>query len=941
MASHGSPSAPDNSAGQESQPTEAVSPSRFLRRNTLGATDNDGTAYPRRDSVSSVDTEDLMDHRRSSASFHRASPNVNNSYGPPDRSRPSTFISRRRRSLTNADSPAVPRYRNPFQPEQAPIIESSRRKSFSSPSFIERMVHRRDSSSRTPLLQNQLGYAPNYDSLEAVDRASEALAVDIESLHMHSGNLGARNHSQSGISSSVNARHGLLNERNQHLLDVDEYSDVLGSEIASRRSSVSSLGDVCLPIDSPRAVSSLGGGGNFDLSYLEEFAVNEKKELLELQDSIPAESIFGNDNGQGTVSSMPGVNALTSQKVNEVDLEEGGRLRPHRVVPWGSTTGNKRVNQLKGVKSDPLKKGETKSNSSSLNSYHPVASDMVLPFSPQSDNDATSSSMRFTYFREDLDATIHSPTISGLLQPGQKFDDLFNVLVYGQSGYHTPQYGVGKNLNAAQSVPEFGEMRSEGVNNIGPAVAFSNSIPKNGDTLNETSASHRKTHTKGNPSVASGLSGASTPVSRSRESSMPLAAEETAANTKTGKAQSQQPASENYAMEPSPFWLDVLNPTEEEMKVLSKSFGIHPLTTEDIFLGEPREKVELFRHYYLVCFRSFDIHDERNKQKVQISRTEDAGATKWGESKGSRSRKSKSKQSSELTPLNMYIIVFHEGVITFHFSPTPHPINVRRRARLLRDYITVSSDWISYALIDDITDGFAPMIEAIDDEVNYIEDSILRMHSGDSSDEESDDEDDADSYRTSSASKLSFFKKGARSTSSTSSTVSSNEGKWREKGDMLRRIGECRKRIMSILRLLGSKADVIKGFSKRCNEQWEVAPRSEIGLYLGDIQDHIITMVQSLNHYEKLLARSHSNYLAQINIDMTRVNNDMNDVLSRITVLGTIVLPMNIVTGLWGMNVMVPGQEVESLTWFWSITFSLFVFAFICFFIARRVYDIA
>jgi len=29
-----------------------------------------------------------------------------------------------------------------------------------------------------------------------------------------------------------------------------------------------------------------------------------------------------------------------------------------------------------------------------------------------------------------------------------------------------------------------------------------------------------------------------------------------------------------------------------------------------------------------------------------------------------------------------------------------------------------------------------------------------------------------------------------------------------------------------------------------------------------------------------------------------------NDVLGKLTVLGTIVLPMNIVTGMWGMNVL-------------------------------------
>lgn len=70
-------------------------------------------------------------------------------------------------------------------------------------------------------------------------------------------------------------------------------------------------------------------------------------------------------------------------------------------------------------------------------------------------------------------------------------------------------------------------------------------------------------------------------------------------------------------------------------------------------------------------------------------------------------------------------------------------------------------------------------------------------------------------------------------------------------------------------------------------------------------------MTQNLNHYEKILSRSHSNYLAQISIEMTEANNQINDVLSKLTALGTVLIPMNLVTGLWGMNVHVPGQEVE------------------------------
>ena len=142
---------------------------------------------------------------------------------------------------------------------------------------------------------------------------------------------------------------------------------------------------------------------------------------------------------------------------------------------------------------------------------------------------------------------------------------------------------------------------------------------------------------------------------------------------------------------------------------------------------------------------------------------------------------------------------------------------------------------------------------------------------------------------------------------------------------------------MGLLRLMGNKADVVKGLAKRCNENWRVAPTSDIVRFmrlgrralltvmLGSVsvgypgmprclvsavikleflsgQDHLITMTQNLNHYEKILSRSHSNYLAQISIEMTDANNQINDVLSKLTALGTVLIPMNLVTGLWSFH---------------------------------------
>ncbi|KAI9497962.1 hypothetical protein BDB00DRAFT_548046 [Zychaea mexicana] len=316
------------------------------------------------------------------------------------------------------------------------------------------------------------------------------------------------------------------------------------------------------------------------------------------------------------------------------------------------------------------------------------------------------------------------------------------------------------------------------------------------------------------------------------------------------------------------FWLDILSPTDAEMKVLSKTFHIHPLTVEDISMEEQREKCEIYKNYYFICFRSF----EQNQSSVNY-----------------------------LQPLALYIIVLKEGVLSFHFRHTPHPHNVRKRIKQLRDYISVSPDWICYGLLDDITDSFAPMIRSIEFEVDSIDELVLIL-------------------------------------------------KESEQSDMLRRIGYCRKKMMSMMRLLSGKVDVVKTLVKRGDIQQQQQQQhhqyqhpnnkneeininafqpvlsSEVSLYLGDVQDHIITMLQSLTHYEKISSRSHSNYLAQISIEMTQTNNEMNDVLSKLTALGSILVPMNLVTGLWGMNVLVPGQDRHDLTWFMSILFAIAVF---------------
>lgn len=466
---------------------------------------------------------------------------------------------------------------------------------------------------------------------------------------------------------------------------------------------------------------------------------------------------------------------------------------------------------------------------------------------------------RFTYFNEEFQSTIHAQTISELVQPGGSFRELFIP--------DPPELEDSSDESDLEdhSGHEFGTSATGGVRGQASHNDLKEQHP---DPRSGTATPVLHTVTKNGQDIVEPVPNGSRGQSR-----LSVISEGHPESHREASPSHSNPPPKPKRYGPRPtFWLDVLSPTDAEMRVIAKTFGIHALTAEDIMMQEAREKVELFRSYYFVNYRTFE--QDKNSEDY-------------------------------LEPVNMYVVVFREGVISFHFSQTPHPANVRRRIRQLMDYLILSSDWISYALIDDITDVFGPLIQAIEDEVDEIDEMIMQMHS--SSKENSSN----DSLQPSFA-----------------------------PGEMLRRTGECRKKVMGLYRLLSNKADVVKGFAKRCNEQWEVAPKSEIGLYLGDIQDHIMTMTGNLTHYETILSRAHSNYLAQINILMNERQEQTADVLGKLTVLGTIVLPMNIICGMWGMNVKVPGQDIDNLYWFWSITGGLIFFGLASFLIAKRVYNI-
>ncbi|KAL0136808.1 hypothetical protein V8B55DRAFT_1542754 [Mucor lusitanicus] len=222
-------------------------------------------------------------------------------------------------------------------------------------------------------------------------------------------------------------------------------------------------------------------------------------------------------------------------------------------------------------------------------------------------------------------------------------------------------------------------------------------------------------------------------------------------------------------------------------------------------------------------------------------------------------------------PVTFYNIVAKKH---FHFGHVPHVNHVQQRVKQLQDYIEVTI--------------FAPMIQQIESEVDAIDDLVLLCKS--------------------------------------------------DQSDMILRIGTCRKRVIHMVRLL---VDVVRGLMKRIlaevisassspqqDEMVDGRIYSDVGLYLDDVQDHILTMLQNLSHYETVLARSEPNYLARISIELTQTSNSTNHVIGRLTIFAA---------AYGGMNVKVPGKDYDNLIYFFWTVLSLAVFAILSLGLARRL----
>jgi len=241
--------------------------------------------------------------------------------------------------------------------------------------------------------------------------------------------------------------------------------------------------------------------------------------------------------------------------------------------------------------------------------------------------------------------------------------------------------------------------------------------------------------------------------------------------------------------------------------------------------------------------------------------------------------------SNKLISCNVCILVFPNVVITFHKSIVeciPKVFFSVEKSRKKEGFL-VSSGWVMYAVLNAMVGMAVEQVNSIAMEGEALDELVLILSAS-------------------------------------------------EQSDLLRRVGNARRLMTTLRNQVWSKKELLLGL----NSKADILITDSIKIYLRDVLDHLLSMEQRLDVSKEMLNNLHQTYLSRVSLEMAEASNQVNYLMKKFSAVGTVVLPLTLVAGIWGMNVHVPGQGEDSFSWFICICAVMVVYTVSLFFLFKK-----
>ena len=137
------------------------------------------------------------------------------------------------------------------------------------------------------------------------------------------------------------------------------------------------------------------------------------------------------------------------------------------------------------------------------------------------------------------------------------------------------------------------------------------------------------------------------------------------------------------------IWIDVTNITKKESILIKKTFGLHPLTAEDLTSQNTRIKVEEFPEYLFCVF--YGIQKAKAIELVELD-----------------------------------FVLGKNFIITNHKKEIPSYNGLKKDKEKLENLFERGNDFIFHRLLDLEIDNYAPVLEDIDNKIEDIEEEVTK-----------------------------------------------------------------------------------------------------------------------------------------------------------------------------------------------------------------------
>jgi magnesium transporter len=283
-------------------------------------------------------------------------------------------------------------------------------------------------------------------------------------------------------------------------------------------------------------------------------------------------------------------------------------------------------------------------------------------------------------------------------------------------------------------------------------------------------------------------------------------------------------------------WIDLDKHEPAIDAFLTEALGIHALTLEDIWSDRPAPKVDEFPGYIYVC-----------AQTMRASPPDPPDPS--GPPGGSRAL---AHFELDLVVGRTFVITRDEGRATVL---AVHEELARTPKSLVR-----GPAWIAHSVLDHAVDGYLPVIDAFDDEVESLQDDVLA-------------------------------KAGTR-----------------EGNAVLARILETKRSLQALRRISIHQRDVLLRLARG---EFAILP-AEIVPYMRDVHDHFVRVSDLAESYRDLVTSALEAYLSV-------QSNRLNEVMKTLALISTVMLPLTFIAGVYGMNF----DRIPELHWLYGYPYAL------------------